>query len=136
MIMASDAGGMSNRGLDALIKQIGTDIKGQLGFWEFTAHGWRLCCITDESHNRMRLMTSIADKGQLTPELLTACMQANFDRALDARYCLSGDTLWGAFIHPLRSLEASLFLSACSQVAMLGENFGTTFSSGELRFGA
>ena len=135
MIMANDPGGMNNRGLDVLINEIGSDILGQLGFWEFTAHGRRLYCITDESHNRMRVMVSIVDSGQLTPDMLQTCMEANFDRALDARYCLNEDTLWAAFIHPLRSLDADLFRSACRQVATLAENFGTSYSSGELRFG-
>ena len=135
MIMASNTGGMSNRTLETLINEIGADVKGQPGFWEFVVHGKRLYCITDESQDRMREMTSIQDRDKLTPELLTNCMEANFDRALDARYCLNEDALWSAFIHPLRSLRADHFRSACSQVAKLAENYGTSFSSGELRFG-
>ena len=136
MIMASDGGGINNRGLEKLIREMGTDVEGSPGFWEFTAYGQRLYCITDESQDRMRVMTSIADASKLTPDILTVCMEANFDRALDARYCLHDNVLWAAFMHPLRSLRPNHFRSACSQVAKLSENFGTSYSSGQLRFGS
>ena len=135
MIMASDGGVMNNRGLEVLIHEIGTNVEGQLGFWEFNAFGQLLYCITDESHDRMRVMTSVAEVPNISIDVLRICMEANFDRALDARYCLHDDMLWAAFIHPLRSLKPDLFRSACSQVAKLAENYGTSYSSGELRFG-
>lgn len=135
MIMAKQEGGMNNQHLDALIREIGTDVKGDLGFWEFTVSGRRIYCITDESHDRMRLMTPIVEMSELSHEQILACMSANYNRALDARYCLNEDTLWGAFMHPLRSIQAKLFRSACQQVAEVANNFGESYSSGELRFG-
>jgi hypothetical protein len=127
---------MCNASLDTIIREMGTKIEGQLGFWQFVAFGIPLICITDESHDRMRLMTPIADVGNVDDELIRACMEANYDRALDARYCINDDTVWGAFMHPLSLLQADQFGSACRQVAELSKNFGTTFSSGELRFGS
>lgn len=135
MIMSKDRRGMNNDHLDALIREISDSVNGDLGFWEFQLLGRKLCCITDESHDRMRIMTPIADLGDISETQLHACLEANFDRALDARYCLNDSTLWGAFIHPLSSLHAQLFRSACSQVVHVAINFGDTYSSGELRFG-
>lgn len=127
---------MTNEHLDSLIREISDDVAGKLGFWEFSVCDRRLCCITDESHDRMRIMTPIADLDEISEQQLKTCMQANFDRALDARYCIHDTTLWGVFIHPLGSLHANLFRSACSQVAQIAHNFGDTYSSGELRFGS
>ncbi len=94
MIMPAKAGSMNNEELDSLIREIGGEIEGPMGFWQFTAFGMQLYCITDESHDRLRIMTPIADVNTIEHELITACMEANFDRALDARYCINDGTLW------------------------------------------
>ena len=134
MVWFSSPAEMSNRLLDRIIREIDSDVEGQLGFWQFQFAGVRLMCITDESHDRMRVMAAIASAEELSNEQVTACMSANFDRALDARYCIHNDTLWGAFLHPLRSLDEQLFRSACRQVSELAKNFGGTYCSGELIF--
>ena len=126
---------MNNERLGVLIAQIGSNIDGQTGFWQFDFGEVRLICITDETHDRMRVMTPIASVEELSSEHMLASMTANFDRALDARYCVNNDTLWGAFIHPLSCLSAAHFRSGCQQVAEVANNFGTSFSSGVLRFG-
>lgn len=136
MIMAKDTGGMNNKHLDALIRELGEDVKGELGFWEFSIKGRRICCIADETRDRVRLITPIMATEELSQQQVMSCMSANFDRALDARYCIHEETLWGAFMHPLSSLRAKLFRSACSQVAEVAINFGQSYSSGKLRFGS
>jgi hypothetical protein len=93
-------------------------------------------CIADEHHDRMRIITPVASVAELSNEVVSRCMEANFDRALDARYCIHDGTLWGAFIHPLRSLDEQQFLSAIAQVWRVAKNFGKTYSSGPLVFGA
>ena len=135
MIMPAKSGLMDNEALDALIHEIGTSVEGQLGFWQFHSQGTQLYCITDEAHDRMRLMTPIVETEGLREKTILACMEANYDRALDARYCINDGTLWGAFMHPLSLLQPEQFRSACRQVCELSKNFGTTYSSGELRFG-
>ena len=134
MIFALGSSGMDNAGLQELIEKFGTDIQGEPGFWHFEAHGVQMVCITDESHNRMRLMAPIVQLSEVDAQQLVTCMEANFDRALDARYCLQDGTLWGAFIHPLDPLSADLFESAVRQVAAVCQNFGDSYSSGELVF--
>lgn len=136
MISVPTSPGMNNRKLDALIHRMGDNVDGRAGFWQFDFDGRPLICISDESHDRMRVMTPIAEVDDLDDDLIMACLSANYDRALDARYCVKGDTLWGAFIHPLLPLDDDLFFSGCSQVAEIARNFGSTFSSGKLAFDA
>lgn len=125
---------MNNTRLEQIIQSIGEDVQGELGYWQFLLGDIRLLCVTDEAHDRMRVMAPIAPIEEVPASTLLKCMSANFDRALDARYCVSNDMLWGAFIHPLGSLTTALFHSACHQVAEVSRTFGTTFSSGGLSF--
>ena len=134
MISVPSDSKMDNEKLERLILKLGENMEGQPGFWQFEFAQRRLICLTDESHDRMRLMTPVATSEHLSPELVLECLKANFDRALDARYCLNGDTLWTAFIHPLGSLSSTQFASACSQVVEAADNFGSKFSSGGLSF--
>jgi len=126
---------MNNGRLDALIREIDADAKGQPGAWQFQSGGRTLVCFTDERANRMRIMTPIGAVDLSDSEEMARCLAANFDRALDARYCISGDQLWSAFLHPLSSLDEEMFQQAAHQVATLADNHGTTYSSGDLIFG-
>ncbi len=135
MISVPTSPGMNDRKLDMLIRRMGDHVDGHPGFWQFDFDDCRLVCIADESHDRMRVITPIAQIEELNEQLIMTCLEANFDRALDARYCVNSGTLWGAFIHPLSLLTDEQFISACSQVAEIARNFGSTFSSGALAFG-
>ena len=127
---------MDNRRIDAVIREHSDSInEGSLGYWHFTYRGQMMLTITDESHNRMRVMAPATPAAEVGNEVLQKCMEANFDRALDARYALSGDYLWSAFIHPLTELGERQFVDGMNQVAALAENYGTTFTSSELFFG-
>ncbi len=135
MVMPLGRSGMDNRRLDQLIRETGEAVEGDLGYWRFEVNGVMLYCVADEPHDRMRIMAPVAPMEEVHEDQLRACMEANFDRALDARYCVNEDTLWTAFIHPLKPLTTDQFLSAVRQVAKAVQNFGTSYSSGELIFG-
>ena len=125
---------MSNTRIDKILRVVSKDVEGQLGLWKFTYWDVQMMCVTDESHDRMRVMSArVAVKDVSRDELMT-CMEANFDRALDARYCVYQGKLWCAFIHPLRSLTDQQFQSALNQVAGIHQSFGHTYSSGQLIF--
>jgi hypothetical protein len=62
-------------------------------------------------------------------------MQANFDTALDARYAVAQNLVWGAFLHPLDTLTQRDFAAGILQTHAVGETFGTTFSSGAISYG-
>ena len=91
--------------------------------------------ITDETHNRMRVMTAVIDESDLTHEDRRVVLAANFDRALDAKYAVSKGHLWSVFMHPLVELSDEQFLDAVNQVKTLADNYGTTYSSSDLVFG-
>lgn len=127
---------MNNQQLDAVIREHADTIhRGQPGLWQFDYFGRTLIVLTDETHNRMRIISPVADREQVDSEIALACLSANFDRALDARYAISGDFLWSAFIHPLAPLDIPQVVDAMTQVANLAVTFGTSFSSSGLMFG-
>ena len=127
---------MTNERLDAVIREHADAVlHGELGRWQFDYYGHNLIVLTDETHNRMRIISPVGEVEHMDEELAMTCMRANFDRALDARYAISGNFVWSAFIHPLRELDVSQLVDAFNQVASLGATYGTTFTSGALAFG-
>ncbi len=126
---------MDNDRLFRLLRELADDVEGEPGYWRFSIEGVSLICLTDESHDRMRIIAPIKESGEVSQEELQACLEANFDRALDARYCVSRDMLWSAFIHPLGELSDGFLCSGVEQVVNLAKNFGTSYSSGALAFG-
>ena len=126
---------MNNSQLGEIFAKLGTSLEGEAGYWTFEFEGVFMVCVTDEQADRMRIMTPIASLDQVTSEQMTECMAANFDRALDARYCADAENLWGAFIHPLSELSGKLVFSALHQVAGVRNSFGTSYSSGIFQFG-
>lgn len=127
---------MTNERLDAMIREHADTIQhGELGRWQFDYYGHSLIVLTDETHNRMRVISPVGETSEMDEQRAMTCMRANFDRALDARYAVSGDIVWSAFIHPLRELDVSQVVNAFNQVASLAATYGTTFTSGALSFG-
>jgi len=126
---------MNNQRLRELIRQKASKIhQDELGFWKFEIDESLVLVITDESHNRMRIISPVLELDSMPDEQWKVLMSANFDRALDARYCVNGDMLWSAFIHPLEQLHANQFLNGLQQVVTLAKNYGTSYSSGDLAF--
>ncbi len=127
---------MNNHRLDTLIRRLAETLhEGEPGYWRFEYRGHVLLVMADEGHNRMRIITPVAELTDLGEEVWLIALSANFDRALDARYAVSGDFLWSAFIHPLRQLDEAQFLDGLEQTVTLAENFGTSFASTDLTFG-
>ena len=120
----------------AVVDQIDPDAKRNGNSWELTLEERNILVVTDVSAGRMRVMTPIAAADQLPDEGLMRLLQANFDTALDARYAVAQNLVWGTFIHPLKSLNARDFASGVLQTKALADTFGTTFSSGILSYGA
>jgi len=127
---------MDNKRLDILIKRVGKEVSGSLGFWRFKIKEYPVLVITDEQANRMRIMSPVKqDKvDQLSNEEMLRMMQANFDSALDARYAFAKNTLWSAYIHPLNELSDRQFLEGLGQVVNLVTTYGTSYRSGLLMF--
>lgn len=126
---------MTNARLDELVRELSGEVQGQLGYWKMKVSGRDIFVVTDESHNRMRIMTPVTDDKGLDTEELHRLLSANFDRALDAKYAISNGTLWSVFTHPLAELTDEQFIGCVGQVVTLADNFGTSYSSSGLFFG-
>ena len=127
--------GMDNERLKKLIERLATIVEGELGFWRVRYKERELFIITDENHNRMRIMTPITEEEKLTEHHLRLVLLANFDRALDAKYALASDYLWSTFTHPLAELTDDQFIDAFKQVNRLADTYGGSYSSTDLIFG-
>jgi len=108
--------------------------QAHMGHWEFEIEGKEIVCLTDESNNRMRIISPIIQIKKVSPQELQKCMEANFHTALDVRYAISNDLLWSAFIHPLRELTAQQVKDAVLQVYYATITFGNSYSSSNLYF--
>ena len=102
---------------------------------EFTLEDIPIVVIADPGADRMRAMVPIASLEDVSAEEMTRMMQANFDTALDARYAVAQDRVWGVYIHPLAALERAEFLSGIAQTVNLARSYGSTYSGGAQVFG-
>jgi len=128
--------GMRQTSLERIVKTMATSSNGENGLVEFKFNEVRMFLISDVKHNRMRIVAPVADYLKLTREQLDLIMQSNYHKALDARYAMSENLLYSAFIHPLAELNEAQVRSAVQQVANLALSFGTAYSSGGLSFGS
>lgn len=131
---AAQGGRMDNRKLDALIRSSSEVLEGRPGAWGLRFKGEEFLVLSDETHDRMRIMSPVAEETALSDRDRRAVLAANFDRALDARYAVSGGKLWVVYLHPLGGLTEPQFLDALEQTHRLKANYGTTYASSELVF--
>ena len=103
---------------------------------QFEYAGVAIASVSDATHDRMRLIAAIVRVESLEPAHLAALLVANFHTTLDARYALSEGVVYAAFLHPLSSLSREQLESGIRQVSALFLNFGSTYSSDELIYGA
>lgn len=122
--------------LEAVLEREFQDLEGSQGQWQVTIAGRSLLVIADAANDRMRIMTPVSNASALSTQEIQAMLVANFHSALDARYAVTNGTVVSIFVHPLSTLQERDLGSALRQVATLAENFGTSYSSGGLGFGA
>lgn len=109
-------------------------LEKEKGYVLFKYSGTKMALLSDENYNRMRIISPITKYSSLAPKIKDALMDSNFHLALDARYAVSEDTLYAAFLHPLSSLVTEDFESALKQVYNLAISFGKTYSSAQIEF--
>lgn len=126
---------MTNYKIESVLTKVTDSVRGYPGYWEIIHKDRQLLCITDEAHNRMRIISPIVEVEALGKDLLLDVLTANFHAALDVKYAISQGFLWSVYIHPLKELEDSELESAVNQVVNAADNFGTSFSSTEMIFG-
>jgi len=114
--------------------QSGEIVEGN-GNWEAYVANRNLYVITSGVYNRMRIITPIVQEEDLKQEDLKKVLEANFDRALDAKYSIYNGVLWSVFTHPLGELTNDQFIDAIQQVVTLANNYGSSYSSTDFMFG-
>lgn len=127
---------MTGQRLGELIRKIDPDAELSASTWRFEAAGHVVAVVYDEGADRMRIIIPIGSAEGLSDEEKTRMLQANFDSALDARYSIAQDLIWGAFIHPLSPLTDEEFLLGLGQTVSIVETYGDTYSSGMFTFNA
>ena len=125
---------MTNEQLEVIIKNLTTKVRGQHGHWEFEIDNTRFICLTDVTHNRMRIISPIIEADKATPDQMQQCMEANFHSALDVKYAIADGFIWSAFIHPLKELTRDQLFDAMLQVRAASLTYGDTFTSTDLVF--
>jgi len=128
-------GQMNNEKLEnLLLKKIDT-IQGIQGRWDMTYQGMPLLLITDETHDRMRIIAPIAEIKDISDLQFKEALIANFHSALDVKYAISNKIMWSIFVHPLEALTEAQLFDAIDQVYFAAVTFGTTYTSTPLLFG-
>lgn len=125
---------MNNEKLQSILYTVSDTLAGQPGQWQLLIDDVQMFCLTDELHNRMRIISPIADVSEVGEEELMKCMEANFHSALDVRYSVSEGVIWVAYIHPLKELTKEQVIDAMKQVYSGALTFGTTYTSSHLSF--
>lgn len=124
----------NNQRLHAMLSATVQNIQGRAGSWQVLYRAVPMMIFTSEAHDRMRIIAPVSEESDLDSARLGLLMHANFDKALDARYALFQGKLWSVYLHPLSSLTEEELHSALDQVANLRLTYGSTYSSGNLRF--
>ena len=128
--------GMSQAEIASIIGDIAGSYEGSPSNIQFEIDGAPLMLLSDVRANRMRLLAPIIAADDMNQEHIVATMISNFHLALDARYAVGNGVLYSAYIHPLKELTREQLESAVRQVTMLRATFGTSYTSGEMSFGA
>jgi hypothetical protein len=125
---------MTTQAMGKLLESYLSELEGQPGFWRGVRLDVPVFVFSDDENDRMRIMSPIGVVEELDADLLHVLLQANYDRALDARYAMRGQELWSVVVHPLATLATDDLPSMFDQVVALAKNTGSTFASTELVF--
>ncbi len=125
---------MTTAGIAKILDSYLTELQGEVGFWRGMREEVPVYVFSDDSHDRVRLMAPVGELKELDPKVLQVLLQANYDRALDAKYAMRGFEIWSVSVHPLATLAPDDFASYMDQVVKLVKNTGTTYASSDLMF--
>lgn len=127
---------MTQGQLEQLVHDAAEDSEGGGGMVRMVYKNVAMACISDAGHDRMRIIAPVVNTEDAEAGQLLRALEANFHLTLDARYCTRGGVLYAAYIHPMSPLREGDVRAGLDQVAALVKNFGTTYSSDSLVFGA
>lgn len=133
-VQFSHAQDMNNEIMGSVFELVADTLIGQNGQWQMYFGEIPMMVITDEFHNRMRIISPIKKTEDTSPEEIMQCMEANFHSALDVKYAIADGFIWSAFIHPLKELTRDQLFDAMLQVRAASLTYGDTFTSTDLVF--
>ena len=125
--------GMSNSEMANILKELAVEKEGEPGNWHCVYNSHPVFVLTDETANRMRIFAPILEESELKVGQMKAMLEANFNSALDAKYSLYEGFVISVFTHPLEELTKDQFVNAMSQVVNLSKNFGSSYTSADLK---
>lgn len=131
---AVNAETMTQSAMEKIVASHVEVISQKKGYLVFMYKKIKMALISDVKHDRMRIIAPITEFPALSSEEKDAAMESNFHSALDARYGVSKDVLYSAYIHPLSPLTKHQLENALDQVSTLARTFGSTYTSGSLTF--
>jgi len=126
---------MDNAAIARHLRRFADEVAGGGGRWRAQVDGTAVMVVTDQRADRMRIVSRITEADELSEDRLRTLLEANFDRALDARYAIANEQLWACYIHPLSPLTPAELESGARQVIAIKENYGDSFASTGLVFG-
>lgn len=126
---------MTHADINAVLRRLVVDFEDRDGAWSLQYEDLPIHVVTDVAADRVRVFAPINGVDLADPALLYRLLRANFETALEARYCVWRGTLWAAFLHPLAALNEADFIDGMEQVVTLVRTTGDSFSSTGLRFG-
>lgn len=125
---------MNNAKLEKVLKSVTDSVEGKSGYWQIKYFDRYLLIVTDENHNRMRIISPIAEVKDLNNEMIMKSLEANFHSVLDAKYAISDNIMWAAYLHPLKELSEEQVKSAIKEVYSAAATFGYSYTGSDLVF--
>jgi len=126
---------VTNPDINDALRKLVDDFVDRDGLWSLQYGDLPIHVVSDPPVDRIRIFAPVSGADLNDGELLYRLLRANFETALDARYCIWRGTLFAAFMHPLAALDEATFIDGMEQVVTLVKTTGGTFSSTGLRFG-
>lgn len=125
---------MNTADINNALRKLVDGFQDRDGLWSLQYGEIPLHVVTDVPADRIRVFAPVTGVDLADSALLFRLLRANFETALDARYCIWRGTLYAAFMHPLGALDEPTFVDGMEQVVTLVKTTGDTFSSTGLRF--
>ena len=117
------------------LQEIAVDVTGEEGQWTARYRGARILVFAVEKHGRMRIMAPITSTDSIGESEMRILLDANYARALDAKFAIQDGVVWSLFNRPLAGLDRETFIDGADQVVTLRKNYGTSYRSTDLTFG-
>ena len=119
----------------AILEEVALDVSGAEGQYLARYRNVRILVHANDQHDRLRIMTPVAAAHDMPLDELRVLLEANYGRALDAKYAIGEGAVWALFNRPLTGLDRETLLDGANQVVNLKKNFGTSYRSTSLTFG-